>query len=128
MRIDGLFRRKASTSINEYVVVRKAEIKNVMSIVLAPVHMRLNVDEEFTNRSIGLIGRKSVWVKMILGGEKRGEERKDSTVFHHLLQRSVIAIVLWFRTHVVCSRLNGDTEGVDSSGRTRMRKNWKKKK
>ena len=79
MRIDGLFRRKASTSINEYVVVRKAEIKNVMSIVLAPVHMRLNVDEEFTNRSIGLIGRKSVWVKIILGDEKgRGTQGLNS--------------------------------------------------
>ncbi|MFB0503650.1 MAG: AAA family ATPase, partial [Candidatus Bathyarchaeia archaeon] len=46
MRIDGFLRKNASVSINEYVVVRKAEVKNAMSIVLAPVDMRLNVDED----------------------------------------------------------------------------------
>ncbi len=49
MRIDGFLRKNASVSINEYVVVRKAEVKNAMSIVLAPVDMQLNVDEDFTN-------------------------------------------------------------------------------
>jgi len=49
MRIDGFLRKNASVSINEYVVVRKAEVKNAMSIVLAPVDMRLNFDEDFTN-------------------------------------------------------------------------------
>ena len=49
MRIDGFLRKNASVSINEYVVVRKAEAKNAMSIVLAPVDMRLNVDEDFAN-------------------------------------------------------------------------------
>ena len=49
MRIDGFLRKNAGVSINEYVVVRKAEVKNAMSIVLAPVDMRLNVDEDFAN-------------------------------------------------------------------------------
>jgi len=49
MRIDGFLRKNAGVSINEYVVVRKAEVKNVMSIVLAPVDMRLNFDEDFAN-------------------------------------------------------------------------------
>lgn len=49
MRIDGFLRKNAGVSINEYVVVRKAEVKNAMSIVLAPVDIRLNVDEDFTN-------------------------------------------------------------------------------
>ena len=49
MRIDGFLRKNASVSINEYVVVRKAEVKNAMSIVLAPVDMRLNFDEDFAN-------------------------------------------------------------------------------
>jgi transitional endoplasmic reticulum ATPase len=49
MRIDGFLRKNASVSINEYVVVRKAEVKNAMSIVLAPVDIRLNVDEDFAN-------------------------------------------------------------------------------
>jgi transitional endoplasmic reticulum ATPase len=49
MRIDGFSRKNAGVSINEYVVVRKAEIKNAMSIVLAPVGIRLNFDEDFAN-------------------------------------------------------------------------------
>jgi len=47
IRIDGFSRKNALVSINEYVVVRKAEIKNAMSIVLAPVGIRLNFDEDF---------------------------------------------------------------------------------
>jgi transitional endoplasmic reticulum ATPase len=49
MRIDGFLRKNAGVSINEYVTVRKAEVKNAMSIVLAPVDTRLNVDEDFAN-------------------------------------------------------------------------------
>jgi len=49
IRIDGFIRKNAGVSINEYVVVRKAEVKDALSIVLAPVDMRLNVDEDFTN-------------------------------------------------------------------------------
>jgi transitional endoplasmic reticulum ATPase len=49
MRIDGFSRKNAGVSINEYVVVRKAEVKNAMSIVLAPVGVRLNFDEDFAN-------------------------------------------------------------------------------
>jgi transitional endoplasmic reticulum ATPase len=49
MRIDGFLRKNAGVSINDYVVVRKAEVKNALSIVLAPVDIRLNVDEDFAN-------------------------------------------------------------------------------
>ena len=49
MRIDGVLRKNAGVSINEYVAVRKAEVKNAISIVLAPMDMRLNVDESFVN-------------------------------------------------------------------------------
>ena len=49
IRIDGFTRKNAGASINEYVVVTKAEVKDALSIVLAPIDMRLNVDEDFTN-------------------------------------------------------------------------------
>ncbi len=49
IRIDGFVRKNAGVSINEYVIVRKADVKDAISIVLAPVDMRLNVDEDFTN-------------------------------------------------------------------------------
>jgi len=49
IRIDGFTRKNAGAAINEYVVVKPATVKNATSVVLAPVDMRLNVDEDFTN-------------------------------------------------------------------------------
>ena len=49
IRIDGFTRKNAGVAINEYVVVRPAKVKSALGITLAPVDMRLNVDEDFTN-------------------------------------------------------------------------------
>jgi transitional endoplasmic reticulum ATPase len=49
LRIDGFTRKNAGVAINEYVLVRGAKVKPALSITLAPVDMRLNVDEDFTN-------------------------------------------------------------------------------
>jgi transitional endoplasmic reticulum ATPase len=49
IRIDGFSRKNAGVAINEYVLIKPAKVKNGLSITLAPVDMRLNVDEDFTN-------------------------------------------------------------------------------
>jgi transitional endoplasmic reticulum ATPase len=49
IRIDGFTRKNAGVAINEYVIVRPAKVKPALSLTLAPVDMRLNVDEDFTN-------------------------------------------------------------------------------
>ncbi|MDH5459812.1 MAG: CDC48 family AAA ATPase [Candidatus Bathyarchaeota archaeon] len=49
IRIDGFTRKNAGVAINEYVTVRPAKVKNALSVTLAPVDMRLNVDQDFTN-------------------------------------------------------------------------------
>lgn len=49
IRMDGLLRRNAGVALNEYVTVRKGEVKEAQSIVFAPTDVRLNVDEEFVN-------------------------------------------------------------------------------
>jgi transitional endoplasmic reticulum ATPase len=49
LRIDGFTRKNAGVAINEYVIARRGTVKNAISIVLSPVGMRLNVDEDFTN-------------------------------------------------------------------------------
>jgi transitional endoplasmic reticulum ATPase len=49
IRIDGFTRKNSGGVINEYVVVRPAKVKTALSMTLAPVDMRLNVDEDFTN-------------------------------------------------------------------------------
>jgi len=49
IRIDGFTRKNAGAAINEYVSIKPAKVKTALSITLAPVDMRLNVDEDFTN-------------------------------------------------------------------------------
>src|SRR3989304_4228039 len=49
IRIDGFTKKNRGETKNEYVVVRPAKTKTALSITLAPVDMRLNVDEDFTN-------------------------------------------------------------------------------
>ncbi len=49
IRIDGFTRKNAGAAINEYVVIKPAKVKTALSITLAPVDMRLNVDDDFTN-------------------------------------------------------------------------------
>jgi transitional endoplasmic reticulum ATPase len=49
VRIDGITRKNARVAINEYVVIRPGKVANATNVVLAPVDMRLNVDEDFTN-------------------------------------------------------------------------------
>jgi transitional endoplasmic reticulum ATPase len=49
IRIDGFTRKNSGVAINEYVVIKPAKVKTALSITLAPVDMRLNVDDDFTN-------------------------------------------------------------------------------
>jgi transitional endoplasmic reticulum ATPase len=49
IRIDGFTRKNAGVAINEYVMIRPAKVKSALTLTLAPVDMRLNVDEDFTN-------------------------------------------------------------------------------
>ncbi|MCJ7646942.1 AAA family ATPase, partial [bacterium] len=49
IRIDGLVRKNSGVAMNEYVTLKKAEVKDAQSVVLAPVDMRLNVDSDFVN-------------------------------------------------------------------------------
>jgi transitional endoplasmic reticulum ATPase len=49
IRIDGFTRKNAGVAINEYVIVKPGKVRDAISVVLAPVDMRLNVDQDFTN-------------------------------------------------------------------------------
>ena len=49
IRIDGFTRKNSGAAINEYVIIKPAKVKTALSITLAPVDMRLNVDDDFTN-------------------------------------------------------------------------------
>ena len=49
VRMDGLIRRNAGVALNEYVNVRKADVKDAQGVVFAPTDVRLSVDEEFVS-------------------------------------------------------------------------------
>jgi transitional endoplasmic reticulum ATPase len=49
IRIDGFTRKNAGVAMHEVVVIRQAKVSNATSLVLAPIDMKLNVDEDFTN-------------------------------------------------------------------------------
>jgi transitional endoplasmic reticulum ATPase len=49
IRMDGLLRRNAGVALNEYVNVRKGEVKEAQSIIFSPTDVRLNIDEEFVS-------------------------------------------------------------------------------
>ena len=48
IRIDGYIRSNAGVSLNEYVIVRKANVKEAQLVVLAPVNNTIKPDENFT--------------------------------------------------------------------------------
>ncbi|MCX8203843.1 MAG: AAA family ATPase, partial [Nitrososphaeria archaeon] len=47
VRIDGYIRSNAGVSLNEYVIVRKANVKEAQLVVLAPVNNTIKPDENF---------------------------------------------------------------------------------
>ena len=49
IRMDGLLRRNAGIALNDYINVRKADVKEAQSIIFSPTDVRLNIDEEFVN-------------------------------------------------------------------------------
>ncbi len=49
IRIDGLIRKNANVSLNDYVIVRKANVQNAQYVTLAPVDVRIEFDPDFTN-------------------------------------------------------------------------------
>jgi len=49
IRMDGIVRRNSGVALNEYVLVRQAEVKEAQNIVFAPTDVRLSVDDDFVN-------------------------------------------------------------------------------
>jgi len=48
IRIDGYIRSNAGVSLNDYVIVRKANVKEAQMVVLAPVNNSIKPDDNFT--------------------------------------------------------------------------------
>ncbi len=63
VRMDGLLRRNAGVALNEYITIKKAEVKDSQTIVFAPTDVRLSVDEEF----VGFVKRRFMDMPFVEG-------------------------------------------------------------
>ena len=63
IRMDGLLRRNAGVALNEYVNVRKGEVKEAQSIIFSPTDVRLNIDDEF----VGFVKRRFMDMPFVEG-------------------------------------------------------------
>ncbi len=63
VRMDGLLRRNAGIALNEYITIKKAEVKDSQTIVFAPTDVRLSVDEEF----VGFVKRRFMDMPFVEG-------------------------------------------------------------
>src|SRR5260370_28853486 len=48
-RMDGLLRRNAGVALNEFIIIKKAEVHDSQTIVFSPTDVRLSVDDEFAS-------------------------------------------------------------------------------
>jgi len=72
IRIDGLIRRNARTSVGENVVVKKAQIKALDRVIIAPAQQGISVQGDPEMFKNGLLGRPVVKGDIIsLGGVQR---------------------------------------------------------
>ena len=78
IRMDGILRRNAKSSIGEIVKVRKAEIKEAKQITIAPAQegMMIQVSPEILKH--GLLGRAVVKGDIVTLGGARGRRRTMS--------------------------------------------------
>ncbi len=63
VRMDGLLRRNAGVALNEYITIKKAEVKDSQTVVFAPTDVRLSVDEEF----VAFVKRRFMDVPLVEG-------------------------------------------------------------
>ena len=72
IRIDGLIRRNAKTSISDFVTVRKADIKESKKVVIAPARKGIMIRANPIIFKQGLLGRPVVKGDIVsLGGQRR---------------------------------------------------------
>ena len=82
MRMDGLIRKNARTSIGELVKVRKAEVKEAKRIVVAPAKKGVIVRASQLTFKHGLLGRAAVKGDIVsLGGTRRRRHTMTESPF-----------------------------------------------
>ncbi|MBI5391615.1 ATPase, partial [Candidatus Woesearchaeota archaeon] len=81
IRMDGVMRRNSRTSLGEYVLVRRAEVREARHITLAPAQSGLTIQADPLIFKRGLLGRAVVKGDQVaLGGNLRRKRRAPENV------------------------------------------------
>ena len=82
IRMDGVLRRNAKTSLGEYVRVRRAEVKEARSITIAPAQKGVTIQADSMIFKRGLLGRALMKGDQIaLGGTRRRRKTLEGSPF-----------------------------------------------
>ncbi len=82
IRLDGLIRRNAKTSISDFVTVRKAEIKEAKKVVIAPARKGIMIRANPIIFKQGLLGRAVMKGDVVsLGGTRRRRNTMSGSPF-----------------------------------------------
>jgi SpoVK/Ycf46/Vps4 family AAA+-type ATPase/intein/homing endonuclease len=87
IRMDGLIRRNATTSIGELVVVRKAEVTEAKKVIIAPARKGLVVRAAPEIFKHGLLGRAVMRGDVVsLGGSRRRRTTMSQSPFEEIFK------------------------------------------
>ncbi len=82
IRLDGLIRRNAKTSISDFVTVRKAEVKEAKKVIIAPARKGIMIRASPIIFKQGLLGRAVVKGDVVsLGGTRRRRNTMSGSPF-----------------------------------------------
>ncbi|MFH1249307.1 MAG: CDC48 family AAA ATPase [archaeon] len=90
IRVDGIIRRNAKTSIGETVALNKTDVKDAKKIVIAPAQQGIQIQGNPETFKRGLLGRAVVKGDIIvLGGvEKRREIMSEMDLFSNIFSEA----------------------------------------
>ncbi len=85
IRMDGILRRNARTSLGEYTKVRRAEVKEAKNIIIAPAQRGFTVQADPIYFKRGLLGRALIkGDQVVLGGTRRRRRAMEGTPFEDI--------------------------------------------
>ena len=97
IRMDGIIRRNAKTSIGEYIILRKADIKEAKTVTIAPAQKGVMIKADPRIFKRGLLGRAVLKGDIIVPGGTRSRHRTMSDhpffeeIFTNLFEESFTA-------------------------------------
>ena len=85
IRMDGIMRRNAKTSLGEFIRVRRAEVKEAKSVTIAPAQKGVTIQADPIYFKRGLIGRALVKGDQVaLGGGRRRRRAMEGGPFEDI--------------------------------------------